>query len=88
MGGGVPSPKNVWGAAAPREPGVWGPPLVSSSWLCTTAVTPIPRGCCFPRLEDLIPHSSTSLPQVVGPLAQSIPLPTRPPASSGPCSIL
>lgn len=57
-------------AAAPRETaalllleGVWGPPLVSGSWPCTTAVAPIPRGCCLPGLEDLIPQPPPSYPR-------------------------
>lgn len=40
--------------------GVWGLCLVSGSGPCTTAVAPIPRGRCFPELEDLIPHSPPS----------------------------
>lgn len=43
--------------------GVWGLCLVSGSGPCTTAVAPIPRGRCFPELEDLISHSPPSYPR-------------------------
>ena len=82
-GVGVSPDRSRAAATAPRETahpppappgGFGGLLLVSGSRPCMAAVAPIPRGCCLPGLEDLIPHSPTFLPRGKGPLAQSIPL--------------
>lgn len=84
------SRRSVAPAAFPSSPffpkGTWGPPVVSDSWPCTTAVAPHPQGLLPSRAggsDSSQPHppiSGDGTSQLTASLSA-----TRPPASCHPC---